>query len=224
MTFNFMISQSLLHEKSKIDIITIRTIGALTVFMFWIKCFYWMRVFQIFAHFITLITETIMGIRTFMFMLILSLCGFANLFFIINNNSQANPNYAKDVVAPAEPSRYVSEFIGIPVLDSLISMYLTGLGEFDKDGYFYEGSPNKYMAWFFFLMATFLVAVVFMNMLIAIMGNTFGEVAAIQDQSAYFEQINMMSDFVWLIDLNELFANQKYIVRVVTDDSTGVQQ
>ena len=58
-------------------------------------------------------------------------------------------------------------------------MYLTGLGEFDTEGYTYDGSPNLYMAWFFFLMATFLVAVVFMNMLIAIMGDTFGEVKAI---------------------------------------------
>ena len=53
-------------------------------------------------------------------------------------------------------------------------MYLLALGEFDMDG-FKEG-PNVYFAWFFFLLATFLVLVVFMNMLIAMMGETFGAV------------------------------------------------
>lgn len=221
-----MLTQSLFLETSTIDIVTIRTIGGLTVFAFWMKCFYWMKVFQKFAHFVTLITETILGIKTFMFMLFLCICAFANLFFIINNNSFANPSNLKHLPPGGDASelRYVSEFIEIPVLDSLISMYLTGLGEFDTGGYTYEGSPNIYMAWFFFLLATFLVAVVFMNMLIAIMGNTFGEVLVIQDQSALFEQINMMSDFVWLIDLNELFKGQRYIVRVVTDMTTGAQQ
>ena len=64
-------------------------------------------------------------------------------------------------------------------------MYLTGLGEFDNSGYGH--GPNKYMAYFFFILATWLVQIVFMNMLIAIMGNTYGIVKEEQEQSAYLE-------------------------------------
>jgi hypothetical protein len=49
-----------------------------------------------------------------------------------------------------------------------------GLGEFAFDGY--SLGPNKYSAWAMFLFATFLTCVVFMNMLVAIMGETFGTV------------------------------------------------
>lgn len=40
----------------------IRTVAALACFIMWIKCFYWMRLFESFAHFITLITQTIYDI------------------------------------------------------------------------------------------------------------------------------------------------------------------
>jgi hypothetical protein len=56
-------------------------------------------------------------------------------------------------------------------------MYLLSLGEFDMDG-FKEG-PHKVVAWVFFLMGTFLCLLVFMNMLIAIMGETFAMVQTI---------------------------------------------
>jgi len=52
-----------------------------------------------------------------------------------------------------------------------MSVYLTGLGDF-----YFEGGkqkPDDYLGWAFFFASTFLVLIVFMNMLIAIMGDTF---------------------------------------------------
>ena len=131
-----------------------------------------------------------LSIKTFAFMLFLCLCGFANFYFIVNNNSEANPMYYKNLEdaenveaikivgdavghskAEEEPKRYVSEFVGQPVVDSLISMYLTGLGEFDNSGY--GQGENSILTYVFFFLATWLVQIVFMNLLIAIMSNTF---------------------------------------------------
>jgi hypothetical protein len=50
-------------------------------------------------------------------------------------------------------------------------MYLVALGEFDLDGL--SQGPDNYIAYVFFFLASFLLLVVFMNMLIAIMGDTF---------------------------------------------------
>jgi hypothetical protein len=66
-------------------------------------------------------------------------------------------------------------------------MYLLSLGEFDMDGF--KDGPNVYFAWFFFLLATFFLLVVFMNMLIAIMGETFSVVQSIQEETALAEQV-----------------------------------
>ena len=58
---------------------------------------------------------------------------------------------------------------------------------------FKEG-PNVIFAWFFFLLATFLVLVVFMNMLIAMMGETFAVVQTIQEETALAEQVQLIED------------------------------
>jgi hypothetical protein len=60
-----------------------------------------------------------------------------------------------------------------------------GLGEFAYDSY--SAGPNKGSAWLMFLLATFITCVVFMNMLIAIMGETFGEVTEKSEQSGLNE-------------------------------------
>ena len=73
-----------------ISTVTIRTVGALAVFFMWIKLFYWLRLFRMTAHFITLISQTIWEIRVFTLMLFVVLGAFANFFFVLNNNTPAN--------------------------------------------------------------------------------------------------------------------------------------
>jgi len=46
-----------------------------------------------------------------------------------------------------------------------------------------------------FLLATFFIAVVFMNMLIAIMSNTFGDVMSNNEINTVQEQVIMISDY-----------------------------
>ena len=138
------------------------------MWIMWVKLFYWMRLFKNTAHFITLISRTIYDVRIFMLMLLIILCSFANFFFLINENIQDGEDFY-----------YVGSFVGNKVIDAFIASYLTGLGEFDFDGY--KMGPNVYLAWLFFILATFLVLIVFMNMLIAIMGDTFSQVQEIQD-------------------------------------------
>ena len=59
--------------------------------------------------------------------------------------------------------------------------------------------------------------VVFMNMIIAIMGNTFADVMAAQFENALSENISLIYDHIWLLDLKEEFKGVKYIIRVAPD-------
>ena len=65
-----------------------------------------------------------------------------------------------------------------------------------------------------FLLATFIIAVVFMNMLIAIMGETFGSVQEASVESGLRERVVLISDHAWLLDLKKIFKGKKYIIIV----------
>ena len=168
----------------------------------WCKMFYWMRLFESTAYYVKLIQQTIADCMTFMLMVLIIILAFANFFLIINLN----------MAGREDEQVYVNTYLGNDFIDSVISSYFMGLGEFAYDGY--SSGPNKYSAWFMFLLATFLTCVVFMNMLIAIMGETFGAVTEKSEQSGLNEQINLINDHVWLIDLKKLFKNQRYLIRV----------
>ena len=58
-----------------------------------------------------------------------------------------------------------------------------------------------------FCIATFIISVVFMNMLIAIMGETFGSVSEESEESGLREQVVLIADHSWLVDLNKVFKN-----------------
>ena len=62
-----------------------------------------------------------------------------------------------------------------------------------------------------------------MNMIIAIMANTFANVMAMTYENALSENINLIYDHIWLLDLNKEFKNMKYIIRVIPDASVSPQ-
>lgn len=71
---------------------------------------------------------------------------------------------------------------------------------------------NNVTTWIFFLGATFLVQLVFMNMLIAMMGESFGRISGILEQSTLKECCVMMNDHIWLLDFAEQFKKKRYIL------------
>ena len=70
---------------------------------------------------------------------------------------------------------YMAEYFNEEYIDAVFSIYMVGaLGNFTTDRF--RRGQNKYLVMMMFMAATFIVSVVFMNMLIAIMGDTFGQV------------------------------------------------
>ena len=87
---------------------------------------------------------------------------------------------------------YVDSYLGIGFVDSFISMYLMSLGEFDIAGY--SHGANRILAWNFFILGTYLSLLVFMNLLIAIMGDSYVKVSETKNQSVLLEQVNIIQD------------------------------
>ena len=90
---------------------------------------------------------------------------------------------------------------------------MIGLGEFPTHNY---NKQNRVLVWTLFLIATFLLQIVFMNMLIAIMSDTYSRMQEVIDQSRLFETVQMIADHHWLIDLEETYKESRYVVFVET--------
>lgn len=166
--------------------------------------FYWMRLFETTAYYVKLITQTIWDCKDFMLMVLIIMIAFACFFFMINLNQAG-----KDL--------YIPDYIGHGMLDAFIAAYFICLGEFSYDNFSAgQGFEEKYFVWGMFLLASFMCCVVFMNMLIAIMGDTFGAVQEAQEENGLLEQLMLINDFLWLIDIEEKYKNNKYLIRIST--------
>ena len=66
--------------------------------------------------------------------------------------------------------------IGFAPLDAMIHAYLMGLGDFNRDTY---SDENARVIWIMFILATIIVSLIFMNLLIAIMGESFSRITGI---------------------------------------------
>jgi hypothetical protein len=145
-----------------------------------------------------------------MIMVAIIIFAFGNYFFVINNNLKFGDD---------PELSYYDSYYGNSVGDVLVSVYLLGaLGDFDS-GLYSEG-PDKYAAMTMFLLALFIIAVVFMNMLIAIMGETFAQVLEGAVESGIREQVVLISDHAWLLNLKKIFKGKKYII-IVTPSVGG---
>ena len=96
-----------------------------------------------------------------------------------------------------EKDTLVPQVSPIWILDGFESMYELGLGEFNisefnhpEDEEFYTGA----LCYIFFVLATLLIMIVFLNMLIAIMGDTFANNIVDQDINSCREQIRIMDE------------------------------
>jgi hypothetical protein len=130
--------------------------------------FYWCRLFSTTVTFVRLIVQTIIDCGPFMFMVAIITFAFGNYFFLLNQHSTNDNDVDGDFIP-----NYLGS--GFDYVDTLISSYLIMLGEFNYGNYG-NGKFKKYFVWGGFLLSTFLSCAVFMNMIIAIMGETFSNV------------------------------------------------
>jgi hypothetical protein len=142
------------------------------------------------------------------------------IFLLICIGMFANPMVLLDQVrlVMGIPAPINEEVFGEPLVDSFIRSYLVGLGEFGMDNF---SENDKYLVWIFFILSTVITQLIFMNLLIAIMGDTFGRVQEVKERSGVRERVEMIQDFIWVLDLQEEFNEYKYVLVVEQLNSNG---
>ena len=102
-----------------------------------------------------MIIEISLDMRYFVLVLFIACIGFANSFFILARSDGDEP------------------ITGDNIFRAFIFAYRMGLGDFDTDGFETRDEALIYVLWF---LNTLVVLIVLLNLLIAIMGDTFDRV------------------------------------------------
>ena len=148
----------------------------------------WLRLFDKTSFYIRLIQETIYDILYFMIIFAAALWMFGNTMYMLQLNKDSD---SADIVNPT---------FGHFMVDSLYNQYLLSLGEFAMDGF--DDHPEMALVYTFFTLATFFTQITFLNMLIAIMGDTFGRVIENKANFGLQTKLSIMGDYTAVIDKN----------------------
>lgn len=105
--------------------------------------------------------------------------------------------------------KIIEDITGWGIADAIINQYLLALGEFSIDNF----EDNKYnkMIWTMFILATFFSNILFLNMIIAIMGDTYSRVSGDWHRSALIERTNIYADYMPWIKISKKFENQRFL-------------
>jgi len=148
----------------------VNVIGSIAVAMFFVKLVFYIRVFEDYAIFIRMVIDMISAKEMLQFWLMLMVClaGFSFIIITLNFNRGDNSDTAP----------IFDDFVGVTFVDAIIHAWLTGLGDFNMDGYSEKNAP---MMWLYFIGATIIVQLVFMNLLIAIMSEQYTRLNEMKD-------------------------------------------
>jgi len=149
---------------------TIYVIGGLGVFFLWVRLFYFMQMFQKTAAFVRMILEISIDIRIFLLIYFVGVLAISNCLYITGmyiKIQKYNPINAK----------IYETIAGEDFLQSFIYVYLQALGELGVENYNSSYAPLTY--WTFFFNSSLFLQIVLLNLLIAIMGDTFDRIQAL---------------------------------------------
>ena len=153
----------------------------LDAMLYWAGLFYWLRLFPTYAKYVNLIVRTVWDVKAFMILYLIGLGAFANAYLILDFNAtayefdfDAHPEIPNLDPVVATGGKFIDDNFPLPFLNAFINAYLLGLGDFDTD----SSNDNPYFpfVWTIFLIGTFMLMLLLLNMVVAIMAETFGSV------------------------------------------------
>ena len=97
---------------------------------------------------------------------------------------------------------------------------MMSLGEFEHP---FDDHPQWYLCWIFLLAATFFTTITMLNMLLAIMGNTFDNVMEKRAVYILHSQLQTMSEYSDVINrFNDDSETYVFIVKIDADEEDGL--
>ena len=190
------------------DIETLRAIASVASCFLMLKLFDWLRVFEPTAFYVLLMLETIKDTRVFIILIIFALMMFGIPLSILNSNR-------------TDEDEIVESQIGLWVFDMLLNQYLLALGEWEATRGNYSEGIQTNLCYAFFFAATFISQITMLNMLIAVMGDTFDRVMENKDINSIKSKLELVADLVAILDNRDSEYNQNiffFMIEPVKND------
>ena len=178
----------------------INRVSSVSVLILYFKLFYFLRIFFETGYLIRMIIEIIKDMKNFVGVLMIATIAFANSFYILGRNSEEGNLAGEDVWA------------------AFIFSYKMGLGDFNTDGF---ETVDEEILWIIFVINTLIILVVLLNLVIAIMGDTFDRVQETQDKSMLREIAQMIRENEFLFSRKKVFKRSKYIIVIEPEKAEG---
>lgn len=176
-----------------VSIQAIRVIAAFASMFTLMKLFDWLRLFDQTAFYIMLIVVTLRDVRHFMLLLLLTLLMFGVPLLMLNANSAPG----KELIDPA---------FGYWAFDLTYNQYLLALGEFGMDNF--GDHPQAVLVYCFFILATFFSQLTMLNMLIAIMGDSYAKVVEDSAVNSTRAKLRFLGDLSSVLPQKDLKQKQ----------------
>ncbi|CDW75916.1 UNKNOWN [Stylonychia lemnae] len=182
-----------------------RIFQAIGVFFMWFKFLYFFRIFKSFGYLTRLIILVVYDMRHFMVVLFITLVAFSDSFLTLSNGNEEN-------------DQFVHGFY-----DSIIYTYRIILGDFNVEKF---GSVGTQLVYGLFILCTMFNTIVMLNLLIAIISETFETVKENSENASLQEMASMIGENGYLIPqkLKENYArNNGYLMIISSVEEQALQ-
>jgi len=179
----FYICQQLLFELNQTFL---RCVEAVLIVFIWFKSIYFLRLIDEIAPLVDMISIIINDIKYFVAIFIIAIIAFSQGFMLIGKNQIQegyDPPYAN-------------------IVGAIEHVYLSSLGEFDTEAYT-ESEMMTPILFILFLGLSFYMQIVLLNMLIAIMGDTFNRINEIRESKKKQSQLLFIVDNWYINPIKE---------------------
>jgi len=177
----------------------LNAVSSLAVLLMWSRFLLMLRMFSKTAYLISMIQAIVYQMRYFVLALLIAIFAFANTFFILGRNDPNN-------------------FSGNNIWDAFIFSYRMGLGDFDTGNF---ATKDEILVWTFWFLNTLVILIILLNLVIAIMGDTFERVQETQQSTMLQEFCNIIRENEFTMSRKRLFSGIKYMIIVQPETNEG---
>jgi hypothetical protein len=172
----------------------------------WLKLLYFLRIFKSTGYYIRTIVEVVKDMRYFLMMLLLTFTAFGDS---MRQISSSNPE-GKD-------------FIDGTFFTGIAFIYRMVLGDFDTNGF---GEIAVGYVWILFILCTVFNMIIMMNLLIAIISESFAQVNSSSEQAGYQEMADLIYQHSIIIpfDRQRMYCDDKKYLIVAIDKQEEIDQ
>lgn len=149
-----------------------------------------------------MVEAIIVEMKYFVLALFIAIVAFANTFFILGRNS----------------SEEDGNFAGDNIWQAFVFSYKMGLGSFDTDGF---GTDDEALIWVLWFINTLIILIILLNLVIAIMGDTFDRVQETQEATMLQEFAAIMRENEFMFDRMGVFKDTRYVIVIQPEVAEG---